>query len=202
MAYTEQEKQQALALYDETGSIAKVINTLGYPTRQNMYTWIKNRNIEKKIKASVDYSDKPEHRRHPSLELKLSIIHRCFEEGEDIKSVSQDSGYSRTSIYLWRRKYVAGGAAALTSEKKHLPRGKIVTDTSDHDPDQNDPVSKIKELEIENDILKETIKILKKDQGIDQFNLKNKEKTMIIDALRDKYSLSLLFFKKQLLLSA
>ncbi len=192
MAYTEQEKQQALALYDETGSIAKVINTLGYPTRQNMYTWIKNRNIEKKIKASVDYSDKPEHRRHPSLELKLSIIHRCFEEGEDIKSVSQDSGYSRTSIYLWRRKYVAGGAAALASEKKHLPRGKIVTDTSDHDPDQNDPVSKIKELEIENDILKETIKILKKDQGIDQFNLKNKEKTMIIDALRDKYSLSLL----------
>ncbi len=192
MAYTEQEKQQALALYDETGSIAKVINTLGYPTRQNMYTWIKNRNIEKKIKASVDYSDKSEHRRHPSLELKLSIIHRCFEEGEDIKSVSEETGYSRTSIYLWRRKYVAGGAAALASEKKHLPRGKIVTDTSDHDPDQNDLVSKIKELEIENDILKETIKILKKDQGIDQFNLKNKEKTMIIDALRDKYSLSLL----------
>ena len=39
---------------------------------------------------------------------------------------------------------------------------------------------------MENDILKETIKILKKDQGIDRFNLKNKEKTMIIDALRDK----------------
>ena len=33
MAYTEQEKQQALALYDETGSISKVINKLGYPTR-------------------------------------------------------------------------------------------------------------------------------------------------------------------------
>ena len=50
MSYTEQEKQQALALYDETGSIAKVINTLSYPTRQNMYTWIKNRNIEKRKK--------------------------------------------------------------------------------------------------------------------------------------------------------
>lgn len=33
MSYTEQEKQWALALYDETCSIAKVINTLGYPTR-------------------------------------------------------------------------------------------------------------------------------------------------------------------------
>lgn len=191
MSYTEQEKQQALALYDETGSIAKVIHQLGYPTRQNMYTWIKNRNIEKK-KTTVDYSDKPEHRRHPSLELKLSIIHRCFEEGEDIKSVSEETGYSRASIYLWRKKYIAGGAAALANEKKHLPRGKIVPNTTDHDSNQNDLVSKIKELEMENDILKETIKILKKDQGIDQFNLKNKEKTMIIDALRDKYSLSLL----------
>ena len=103
MSYTEQEKQQALALYDETGSIAKVIHQLGYPSRQNMYTWIKNRNIEKKKKASVDYSDTPEHRRHPSLELKLSIIHRCFEEGEDIKSVSEETGYSRASIYLWRK---------------------------------------------------------------------------------------------------
>ena len=78
----------------------------------------------------------------------------------------------------------------MTSEKKHLPRGKIITDTSNHDAGQEELVSKIKELEMENDILKETIKILKKDQGIDRFNLKNKEKTMIIDALRDKYSLS------------
>lgn len=37
MSYTEQEKQQALTLYDETGAITKVINKLGYPTRQNMY---------------------------------------------------------------------------------------------------------------------------------------------------------------------
>ena len=159
MSYTEQEKQQALALYDEIGSIAKVINTLGYPTRQNMYTWIKNRNIEIKEKASVDYPDTPEHRRHPSLELKLSIIRRCFEKGEDIKSVSEETGYSRTSIYLWRRKYVAGGAAALASKKKHLPRGKIITDTSNRDSCLEELISKIKELEIENDILKKTIKI-------------------------------------------
>ena len=149
MAYTEQEKQQALALYDETGSISKVINKLGYPTRQNMYTWIKNRNIEIKEKASVDYSDTPEHRRHPSLELKLSIIRRCFEKGEDIKSVSEETGYSRTSIYLWRRKYVVGGAAALASKNKHLPRGKIYVDTSDHDSAQEELLYNNQSLEKE-----------------------------------------------------
>ena len=82
--------------------------------------------IEKKKKASVDYSDTPEHRRHPSLELKLSIIHRCFEEGEDIKSISEETGYSRTIIYLWRRKYVVVGVTALASDKKYFPKGKIV----------------------------------------------------------------------------
>ncbi|MBS6686574.1 transposase [Thomasclavelia spiroformis] len=104
----------------------------------------------------------PEHKKHPTLELKLSIIRCCFQEGEEIKSVSEETGYSGASIYLWRRKYVVGGASSLVSKKKHLPRGKIITDTSGHDSRQEELVSKIKELEMENDILKETIKILKK----------------------------------------
>ncbi|MDD6639791.1 MAG: transposase, partial [Erysipelotrichaceae bacterium] len=129
MSYTEQEKERALTLYDELGSIAMVIQKLGYPSRQNMYTWIKNRNIAIKQKATVNYSDSPTHRRHPSLEVKLNILHRCFEVGEDIKSVSEDTGYSRASIYSWRRKYLSGGAGALMSKKKHLPRGELTVDT-------------------------------------------------------------------------
>jgi putative transposase len=196
MAYTEQEKERALALYDELGSIGKVINQLGYPTRQNMYTWIKNRNISFKQRAAVDYCDSPTHRRHPTLEMKLNILHRCFEIGEDIKSVSEDTGYSRASIYSWRRKYLNGGAGALMSQKKHLPRGELTAETaSTVDANQDNLMAKVKELEFENDILKETIKILKKDQGIDLLMLKNKEKTMIVDTLRSKYSLSKLLEK-------
>ena len=50
MSFTEEEKKKALQLYDETGSIAKVIHKFGYPSIQNMYTWIKNRDIENKRK--------------------------------------------------------------------------------------------------------------------------------------------------------
>lgn len=77
-----------------------------------MYTWIKNRNIEKKRKK-YDFTDSPGHRRHPSLETKLVILHRHFEDGEDIKSISEEYGYSRESIYSWRRKYLSGGALKL-----------------------------------------------------------------------------------------
>ena len=78
---------------------------------QNMYTWIKNRNVEKKRKE-YSFTDSPDHRRHPSLKTKLEILHRYFEEGEDIKSISEEYGYSRASIYSWRKLYVSGGAAA------------------------------------------------------------------------------------------
>jgi len=195
MAFTEEEKERALKLYDELGSIGKVINKLGYPSRQNMYTWIKNRNVDIKRKK-YDCTDLPEHRRHPDLETKLEILHRCFEVGEDIKSISEEYGYTRSSIYQWRRKYLSGGATALMSKKKHLPRGKLkVAEQHITVEEVSDMESRIKDLELENDILKQTIEILKKDQGIDILKLKNREKTMIIDALRNKYSLSLLLKK-------
>ncbi len=42
------------------------------------------------------------------------------------------------------------------------------------------------------DILKETINVLKKDPDIDQSALSNREKAVIIDVLKNRYSLLLL----------
>lgn len=47
----------------------------------------------------------------------------------------------------------------------------------------------LKNMQMEIDILKETINVLKKDPGIDQAALKNREKAVIIDALKSKYPL-------------
>ena len=158
-------------MYDETVSISKVIQKLGYPSRQNMYTWINNRNIERKRRES-DYTDSPDHRHHPSLETKLEIIHRCFEEGEEIKTISEEYGYSRESIYSWRRKYLSGSAGALMNKKKDRPRGTLPVSGSAND----ELAAKIKELELENDILKQTIEILKKEKGIDLLRLKTERR--------------------------
>ena len=51
------------------------------------------------------------------------------------------------------------------------------------------------DLQLEVDILKETINVLKKDPGADWTTLKNREKTVMIDALKDRYSLPTLFEK-------
>ena len=51
---------------------------------------------------------------------------------------------------------------------------------------------------MEIDILKETINVLKKDPGIDQTALSNREKAVIIDAIKNKYSLPSLLHKLQI----
>ena len=71
-----------------------------------------------KEKKKYDFTDSPGHRRHPSLETKLEILRRCFEDGEDIKSITEEYGYSRESIYNWRKKYLSGGSAAIMNKKK------------------------------------------------------------------------------------
>ena len=48
---------------------------------------------------------------------------------------------------------------------------------------------KIHRLELEKDILEKTVDIIKKDPGTNPENLTNKEKTIVIGALRDKYKL-------------
>ena len=56
----------------------------------------------------------------------------------------------------------------------------------------------VKEMQLEIDILKETINVLKKDPDIDQSALSNREKAVIIDVLKNRYSLPLLLQKLQL----
>jgi len=50
----------------------------------------------------------------------------------------------------------------------------------------------IKRLKLEKDILQEAAKVIKKDQGINLASLNNREKVIVINALRDRYSLKYL----------
>ena len=56
----------------------------------------------------------------------------------------------------------------------------------------------MQDMQLEIDILKETINVLKKDPDIDQSALSNREKAVIIDVLKNKYSLPSLLQKLQL----
>lgn len=205
--YTEEQYHRALEVYEETKSVMKTIQRLGYPSRrQTLYNWINRKRLLPEEKSTFRGLNTAEHPRHPSLNLKLEALHRCFELGEDVQSVSQEIGYSTASIYTWRKKFIQKGRVALMNSPKEHARGALSEGKSALITEIDDLKSQMHEMEMEIDILKETINILKKDPGVDQTALRNKEKVAIIDALKSKYSLPKLCKKtqspqKQLLLS-
>lgn len=96
----------------------------------------------------------------------MNAIHRCFELGESIKSVSEEIGYTRASIYSWRKKYLRGGITALMNDKNITPNTLTEGSSSTASaPDLAQLQAQIRDMQMEIDILKETINVLKKDPG-------------------------------------
>ena len=207
--YTKEQEEMALREYERLGSVAAVIQKLGYPSESTLYRWYerKNAGLENRhgpiaeATATMDHHcNTPGHPRHPSAEFKYEVLRRCFELGEDVEYVSREIGYSRMSIYAWRRKYLKYGMVGLMAKRKSIPRAPMLQDHALPESEELEKLrTQLQELQFEVDVMKETIAVLKKDPGVDQTALTNREKAVIIDALKSKYSLPDLC-KKQLFL--
>ncbi|WP_313076160.1 helix-turn-helix domain-containing protein [Lacrimispora sp.] len=101
--YTQEQIFTALKTYHQCESVTKTTCMLGYPTRRALYTWIKDEGSQKPPRKNLFNINNRNHPRNPPLEVKMNAIHRCFELGESIKLVSEGIGYTRASIYTWRK---------------------------------------------------------------------------------------------------
>ena len=131
-----------------------------------------------------------DHPRNPPAELKMDVLRRCFEQVGNIKSVSEEIGYSRASIYNWHKKYLREGAHALVN-KKNIPVDVLLEEKPEsHSEDVEQPRQQVFNLQLEVDILKETINVLKKRprSRLDDPTLKNREKAVMIDALKCRFT--------------
>ena len=119
--YSQDKINVALKVYHQCGSVTTTIRVLGYPTRRALYTWIANEGVARSERKPLKLPNTAEHPRNPSVEVKMNAICRCFELGESIKLVSEDIGYTRASIYSWRKKYLHVGITALMNDKTLNP---------------------------------------------------------------------------------
>lgn len=166
--YSKEQKSTALEVFHQTNSVSETIRILGYPTRRQLYTWIAGENTVKRERKQLPrFANPPEHPRNPPLDVKLDAIRRCFEHGENIKYVSEDIGYSRASIYQWRKRYLKEGTLGLMNNK-NIPSGELKEGTTpaESSVSSSHEVAELKnqmlEMQMEIDILKETINVLKK----------------------------------------
>lgn len=79
--------------------------------------------------------------------------------------------------------------------EKDVPRGKLPEGSLDSTTEIEQLKEQIQDMQMEIDILKETIHVLKKDPGVNQTALKNREKAVIVDALKNRYPLPILLKK-------
>lgn len=142
--YSKEQKDIALRIYHQTESVTETIRILGYPTRRNLYTWIAEENTPPKTRKEYPViNNPPDHPRNPTLEVKLDAIHRCYELGENIKYVSEDIGYSRASIYQWRKRYLKEGTLGLMNHKNITP-GTLVEGSVSSTDISSDEINQLK----------------------------------------------------------
>lgn len=83
--YSDEQYHKALEVYEKTKSVTKTITILGYRARrQTLYNWIHRKRILQEERSIFRGYNTEDHSRHPSLEQKLQILHRCFELGEGV----------------------------------------------------------------------------------------------------------------------
>lgn len=180
--YSEEQKNAAIEHYVNHGRcITFTRKVLGYPSRQKLSEWVDERYPETK-KCVVRKAGKPA----ASLESKSAAVYElCTREGS-AQEVASRLDVSRITLYNWKRQLLGREAPATMKRDKCSPSE---TDRDDLAQQVEALRRDLRDLQLEHDLLKKANEILKKDLGVDLQLLSNREKTTLVDALREAYAL-------------
>lgn len=181
--YTPEQKEAVVAHYVEhRSSLAGSCRALGYPSRDVLAQWVHKLRPGLRCVAanmSVNGPFAPEKKREAVADL--------YDRQGAAREVAQKVGVSRPMLYKWKDQ-VLGKEAYLTMRQR-----KVIATDEDHSALLERIVQLEQQLhrqQLEQDILRRTNEILKKDLGINAVTLTNRERTQVVDALRDAYSLN------------
>ena len=114
-----------------------------------------------------------------------AVIDLCSRK-TSAKNVADTHETSKVSLYKWKKQL----APEKTTKVNKINKQPLLDDTDTLSEEVSNLKKQIHQLQLERDILEKANEILKKDQGINLQSLTNKEKTLLIDALKDNYSLT------------
>lgn len=178
--YTPEQQQAAVNYYLEHGRcLIQTIRALGYPHRETLRLWCAEY-LPKRRKRKISSI-------HFTNEQKQEAVMALCSRKRSAQEVAEAVGVSRVCLYSWKSELLGKGGGRLKSDK----------DETRLSEEKERLLSEIKALEgqvrrlrLERDVLKAAAEIVKKGQGVDPVKLVNKEKALLIDALRSRYSLN------------
>ena len=186
--FTLEQKKAAVEYYLEHGrNLSRTVRALGYPSRETLRKWCEEL-VPERRKKRVGGA-------HLTREQKREAVFALCTRTGSAKDIANKFGVTREALYNWKKDLLHREEYAAMSNKKDylLPDDKNALlseiETLKH---------QIRKLKLEKDILEGTAEIIKKDPGVDPKNLTNKEKTILVDALRSEYTLKELFTSLEL----
>ena len=190
--YSDEQRKAAVQYYVEHGrSKSRTVKALGYPTRQQLTEWIKQ-----DLPDEVRPCTKGQSLVHLTKEQKEQVaIELCTRDGS-AQEIADKYNVSRYSVYNWAWDLLGKGNVSPMPKKK--PDTTAVTqetvDSLKQEVEQlhNEAEAlkrQVYRLQLEKDVLEKAAEILKKDEGVSLEKLTNREKAIVIDALRSKYKL-------------
>ena len=185
--YTDSEKQAAVEYYYTNGQNGlQTVKDLGYPSRTLLSQWVEENPREtgkdcKKRKTPVRCSEE---------QREQAVLESC--KGTTLKAIAETYGVSEAAIIQWREKYLG----KVRKKRMPDPSPQDTLDIVQLQKEKQALEAEVKalrrehyRLQLENDALKEAARLLKKARGINLKKISNREKAMVIDALRDRYPL-------------
>ena len=180
--FSVEQKSIAIEHYMNHGRcFSATLKALGYPSRGTLTAWVHERYPETR-KRVVGKAVKPA----SSLASKrVAVYELCTREGS-AQEVAQRLDVDRVTLYNWKNQLLGRKAPAHMKSDKHTPAG---TDRTELERQVESLRRDIRNLQLEHDLLKKANEILKKGLGVSLKLLSNREKTALVDALREEYEL-------------
>ena len=178
--FSQADKERAVEHYLEHGRcIAATIKALGYPCRSLLSVWLQALHPQRTRVIGRSQELAPE--------AKQSAVIAFCTRPASAQAVADEVGVSRGSLYKWKNQLLGHDAPASMKRKQGAPTS---SDRADLEQQFETLQQDIRRLQLEKDVLKKANELLKKEMGIDQQPLTNREKTLLVDALRSTYTVT------------
>jgi transposase InsO family protein/transposase-like protein len=178
--FSEEQKRAAVKHFLNNGrNASETVRALGYPSRTLLGEWVKELapNERKKRKNRIECD----------LEQKIEAVMAFCKRDTTTREAAALQGADRATLYNWRRELLGEDANTIMNEiyDEGLP------DEIERLKEQKAAVEReLYHAKLELALRKGAIELVKKDPGADLENLTNREKAILIDALRPEIPLN------------
>ena len=173
------QKQVALEHYASEGRcISWTFCALGYPGRATLTAWVREAFPEKGTVSTVAFGAG-----NHSEAVKNAAVVGLYNRQESAEALAEKVGVGRPTLYAWKNQILGPEAPAMMKRTKSAS---LDPEIEELERQREALQCCIRELQIEHDLLKTASELVKKDLGGDLRGLSNREKTMLIVALKNR----------------